>query len=94
MDEKDWAEPVVEVLHTAYLLVWDALKIAALFGIARGLEAFLEYLHIKPIKISTSEIMAADIIQNFDYALLLIFLGMLLFRFLEPLKVLLGKGSK
>lgn len=83
---KDWAGPIVELLHTAFLLLLDAIQILALFGIAEGLEKLLKYLHIKPITIYGQDYGATDIIKNFDYMLLIMFLVALVWRFGKLLK--------
>jgi hypothetical protein len=83
LKEKDWAGPIVNVIHAAYLLFLDAVQIGVLFGIATGLDELLEHLHVKPIELERFNltIEATEIIKNFDYMLLLMFLIALIVRF-------------
>lgn len=81
--QRDWGGPVIEVIHTAYLLVLDAIQISALFAITQALEWMLERISIKPLVIFGRSLDAIEIVQNFDYALLVLFLTVLIWRLKE-----------
>jgi hypothetical protein len=81
-EQKDWGGPLAECVHTVFLLLLDAAKIFLLFAIAKGLEALLNHFEIKPIKLESYhvEIPPQQIIEKFDYMLLLMFLLALIYR--------------
>lgn len=79
-NKKDWNGPLVEMLHTAFLLALDTVKILILFGLATGLEKLLDYMGVKKLHLFGHEYAASQIIENFDYTLLVMFLLALIWR--------------
>ena len=80
LDEKDWYGPLSDLIYTIYVLVRDALEILALMGIASCVKWLLGYLKVPPVQIYSFEIQADQIVKNFDYMLLVLFLGVQGFR--------------
>jgi hypothetical protein len=78
--EKDWGGPSADLIYTIFLLMRDGAEILALMGVAAGVERLLELLNWPAIHIYEKEIHAEQIIKNFDYALLILFLVVQGFR--------------
>jgi hypothetical protein len=81
--EKDWSGPTSDLIYTVFLLLRDALEILALLAIALCVKWLLGYLNVPPIQIYDFEIRAEQIVKNFDYMLLVLFLAVQAFRLLR-----------
>jgi hypothetical protein len=73
--KKDWNGPISDLIYTVFLLVKDGVEIVALMAIALGVKALLGLMEVPPLVIFGIEIQAAQVVKNFDYMLLLMFLG-------------------
>jgi hypothetical protein len=83
--EKDWNGPVSDLVYTVFLLVKDGVEILALMGIALSVKALLGLMEVPPLVVFGVEIQAAQVVKNFDYMLLLMFLGVQSFRLLKSM---------
>ncbi len=78
--EKDWGGPSADLIYTIFLLLRDGAEILALIAVAAGVERLLELLNWPAIRIYETEIHAEQIVKNFDYAVLILFLVVQGFR--------------
>jgi hypothetical protein len=72
--EKDWSNPTSDLIYTVFLLAKDAIEIVSLMAIALAVKLLLGLMKVPSLEIAGYEIQAAQIVKNFDYMLLLVFL--------------------
>ena len=67
------------------MLAKDGLEILALMGIALAVKSLLGLMEVPPLEIAGVEIQAAQIVKNFDYMLLFIFLAVQGFKLIRSM---------